>query len=160
MMLIAETDAGFNTQQWILTPAGELLSASATGLAQAAFDEALRCAKVRIQGEKPIIEHQIIGLKLFKMLTMIETARSYSRRVALHNAAQPPGSALHALSAKVHCTETAFEVASEDLQILGGYGLSREYPVEKMFRDARTGMIGEENNALSLAGIPYLKQSS
>jgi alkylation response protein AidB-like acyl-CoA dehydrogenase len=160
MMLIAETDAGFNTQQWILTPAGELLSAIATGLAQAAFDEALRYAKVRIQGGKPIIEHQSIGLKLFKMLTMIETARSYSRRVALHNAAQPPGSALHALSAKVHCTETAFEVASEDLQILGGYGLSREYPVEKMFRDARTGMIGEENNALSLAGIPYLKQSS
>jgi alkylation response protein AidB-like acyl-CoA dehydrogenase len=160
MMLIAQPEAGFNTQQWILTPAGELLSAIATGLAQAAFDEALRYAKVRIQGGKPIIEHQSIGLKLFKMLTMIETARSYSRRVALHNAAQPPGSALHALSAKVHCTETAFKVASEAMQILGGYGLSREYPVEKMFRDARTGIIGEENNALSLAGIPYLKQSS
>jgi alkylation response protein AidB-like acyl-CoA dehydrogenase len=160
MMLIAQPEAGFDTQQWILTPAGELLSAIATGLAQAAFDEALRYAKVRIQGGKPIIEHQSIGLKLFKMLTMIETARSYSRRVALHNAAQPPGSALHALSAKVHCTETAFKVASEAMQILGGYGLSREYPVEKMFRDARTGMIGEENNALSLAGIPYLKQSS
>jgi alkylation response protein AidB-like acyl-CoA dehydrogenase len=155
-MLIADSEKGFETQQWILTPACELLSAMNTGLAQAAFDEALKYAKTREQGGKPIIEHQSINLKLFKMLTMIETARSYSRRVALHNAANPPGSALHALSCKVHCTQTAFTVASEALQIFGGYGLSKEYPIEKMFRDARTGMIGEENSALSLAGGSYL----
>ena len=155
-MLIADTKKGFETQQWILTPACELLSAVTTGLAQAAFDEALKYAKTRVQGDKPIIEHQSINLKLFKMLTMIETARSYSRRVALHNAANPPGSAMHALSCKVHCTETAFAVASEAMQILGGYGLSKEYPIEKMFRDARAGMIGEENNALSLAGGSFL----
>jgi len=47
-------------------------------------------------------------------------------------------------------------VASEAIQILGGYGLSTEYPVEKMFRDARAGMIGEENNALSLAAASFL----
>ncbi len=155
-MLIADPIKGFETQQWILTPACELLSAVNTGLAQAAFDEVLRYARTRVQGGKPIVEHQSINLKLFKMLTMIETARSYSRRVALHNAANPPGSAMHALSCKVHCTETAFTVASEALQILGGYGLSKEYPIEKMFRDARAGMIGEENNALSLAGGSFL----
>jgi alkylation response protein AidB-like acyl-CoA dehydrogenase len=159
MMLFSDPEAGFKTQQWILTPAGELLSAIATGLAQAAFDEARRYATVRIQGQKPIIEHQSIGLKLFKMFTLIESARSYSRRMTLHNAAHPPGSAVHALSSKVYCTETAFKVASEALQILGGYGLSREYPVEKMFRDARAGMIGEENNALSLAGASCLAQA-
>ena len=92
------------------------------------------------------------------MLTMIESARSYSRRMALHNAANPPGSALHALSSKVYCTETAFKVASEALQIFGAYGLSKEYAVEKMFRDARAGLIGEENNALSLAGASFLLQ--
>jgi alkylation response protein AidB-like acyl-CoA dehydrogenase len=43
------------------------------------------------------------------------------------------------------------------MQILGGYGIGKEYPVEKMFRDARVGMIGEENNALSLAGTSFLK---
>jgi len=47
-------------------------------------------------------------------------------------------------------------VASEAIQILGGYGLSTEYPVEKMFRDARAGMIGEENNTLSLAAASFL----
>jgi alkylation response protein AidB-like acyl-CoA dehydrogenase len=155
-MLMADPEKGFQTQQWILTPAGELLSAISTGLAQAAFDEALKYARVRIQGGKPIIEHQSINLKLFRMLTMIESARSYSRRMALHNAATPPGSALHALSSKVYCTETAFKVASEAMQIFGAYGLSKEYCVEKMFRDARTGMIGEENNALSLAGASLL----
>jgi len=156
-MIVADTDVGFGTQQWLLlTAAGELLSCLNTGLAQAAFDEALKYAKVRVQGGKPIIEHQSIKLKLFRMLTSIESARSYSRRVALHNAANPPGSSIHATSSQVYCTETAFNVASEAIQILGGYGLSKEYPVEKMFRDARAGMIGEENNALSLAVASYL----
>jgi acyl-CoA dehydrogenase len=125
-------------------------------LAQAAFDKALAYARTRIQGGKPIIEHQSISLKLFRMLTMIESARAYSRRVALHNAANPPGSAMHALSAKVYCTETSFKVASEAMQIFGGYGLSGKYPIEKIFRDARAGMIGEENHALSLAGASFL----
>lgn len=152
MMIVPDPEVGFGTQQWLLlTAAGDLLSCLNTGLAQAAFDEALKYAKVRVQGGKPIIEHQSIKLKLFKMFTSIESARSYSRRVALHNAANPPGSPLHATSSQVYCTETAFNVACEALQILGGYGLSTEYPVEKMFRDARAGMIGEENNTLSLA---------
>lgn len=159
-MLISDPQQGFETQQWILTPACELLSAMNTGLAQAAYDEALKYAQTRIQGGKPIIAHQSINLKLFKMMTMIESARSYSRRMALHNAANPPGSAMHALSSKVHCTETAFTVASEALQIFGGYGLSKEYPIEKIFRDARAGLIGEENNALSLAGGAFLSEWS
>lgn len=159
MMLFAEPDEGFKTQQWILTPACELLSSMSIGLAQAAFDEACRYAGVRIQGGKPIIGHQSIGLKLFKMLTRLESARAYSRSVVRYNAANPPGSAGHALSSKVYCTETAFKVASDAMQIHGGYGLSREFAVEKLFRDARAGMIGEENNALSLAGISFLRPS-
>lgn len=156
MMIIADPKVGFQTQQWILTPAGELLSAINVGLAQAAFDEALAYAKVRVQGGKPIIEHQSIKLRLFNMISMIESARAFSRSLALHNAANPPGSAMHAQSSKVYCTETAFKVASEAMQILGAYGLSKEFPVEKMFRDARSGMMGEENNALSLVGASYL----
>ena len=156
MMIIPDPEQGFGTQQWILTPAGELLSAVNTGLAQAALDEAMAYAKVRVQGGKPIIEHQSIKLKLFKMFSMVETARAYSRRVALYNAANAPGSTMHAQSSKVYCTEAAFKVASEAIQILGGYGLCKEYPLEKMFRDARAGMIGEENNALSLVGASVL----
>lgn len=160
MMIIPDPEQGFRTQQWILTPAGELLSSVNTGLAQAALDEALAYAKVRVQGGKPIIENQGIKLKLFEMFSIVESARAYSRRVALHNAANPPGSAMHAQSSKVYCTETAFKVTTEVMQILGAYGLSKEYPIEKMFRDARAGMIGEENNALSLVGASYLAGES
>jgi len=76
--------------------------------------------------------------------------------VALYNAANPPGSTLHAQASKVYCTEAAFNVANDAVQILGGYGLSKEYPLEKMLRDARAGMVGEENNALSLVGASVL----
>ncbi|MEW6347538.1 MAG: acyl-CoA dehydrogenase family protein [Thermodesulfobacteriota bacterium] len=156
MMIIPDPAQGFSTQQWILTPAGELLSSINVGLAQAAFDEALSYARVRVQGGKPIIEHQSIKLKLFNMISTIESARALSRSLARHNAANPPGSAMHAQSSKVYCTEAAFRVASDAMQILGAYGLSKEFPVEKMFRDARSGMIGEENNALSLVGASIL----
>ncbi len=132
------------------TGMGVLLS----GLAQAAFDEALKYAKERIQGGVPIIEHQNIKLKLFKMFSMVESARAFARRVSKYNVAQGPmrSSPAHGITAKVLSTETAFTVASEAIQILGGYGLTKEYPVEKMFRDARASMIEDgTNEALALA---------
>ena len=151
MMFIPDPEAGFKTEQWwFLNMCGGLLSSINVGLAQAAFDEALKYAKVRIQGGKPIFEHQNIQLKLIRMFTMIESAKAYARKIAFCNPSDP-STALYAVASKVCCSETAFNVASEAIQIMGGYGLSKEYPVEKMFRDARVGMIGEENNALSLA---------
>jgi alkylation response protein AidB-like acyl-CoA dehydrogenase len=126
------------------------------GLAQAALDEALKYAKTRKQGGRPLIEHQSIKLKLFNMFTMVESARAYARQVALESAMQPPGSAKHSLSAKILATETAYHVASEAIQIHGGYGMSREFFIEKLFRDARVGMLGEENNSLALLGASYL----
>jgi len=122
------------------------------GLGRAAFEEALKYAGSRIQGGKTILEHQGVQLRLFEMFRTLESARAYAHKVARHNAANPPGSTLHSMASKVVATEAAFTVASEAVQILGAYGLSRESPTEKMFRDARMGMIGEENNALSLAG--------
>jgi alkylation response protein AidB-like acyl-CoA dehydrogenase len=151
MMVLQDPEASLQALRLFFTLGGEVLSALNVGLAQAALDQASRYAKARTQGGKPIFEHQSVALRLFKMFTMVESARAYSRRVGLYNAAHRPGSALHSTSCKVHCTESAFKVAGEALQVLGGYGLSREYPVEKMFRDARMGLIGEENDALSLA---------
>jgi alkylation response protein AidB-like acyl-CoA dehydrogenase len=128
------------------------------GLAKAAFDEAFNYAKERIQGGVPIIEHQNIKLKIFKMFGMVEAARANARRMAMYNGInqfQPSGA--HAVAAKCLSTETAFNVASEAIQIFGGYGLSREYPVEKMFRDARAAMIEDGvNETLSLQAIQYL----
>jgi len=78
--------------------------------------------------------------------------------MALYNAAHPEvPSGTHAVAAKCLSTETATIVASEAIQIFGGNGLAREYPIEKMFRDARASMIEDGvNETLSLQAVDYL----
>jgi alkylation response protein AidB-like acyl-CoA dehydrogenase len=126
------------------------------GLAKAAFDEALQYSKERIQGGVPIFEHQNIKLKLFRMYAMVESARALSRRMALYNSANSP-SAPPAVASKILSTEYAFKIASEAIQVFGGNGLSREYPVEKMFRDARAAMIEDGvNETLSIAATAFM----
>ena len=148
---------------------GELILAGANGgmsivfagLAKAAYDEAFKYAQERIQGGVPIFEHKNIKLDLFKMFTRVEAARANARRMALYNATQQekgemPSSA-HAVAAKCLSTETATYVASKAIQIFGGNGLTKEYPVEKMFRDARAAMIEDGvNETLGLAAAEYL----
>jgi alkylation response protein AidB-like acyl-CoA dehydrogenase len=144
---------GYNT--W--TGANTGMSVTFAGCAKSALDEAIDYAKQRVQGGIPIIEHQNIKLKLMKMLQMVEAARSLSRRTMLYNMANPPGSLSHAVSAKALSTETAFKVASEAVQIHGGNGLSKEYVIEKIMRDARASMIEDgTNEVLLLRGAAFL----
>jgi alkylation response protein AidB-like acyl-CoA dehydrogenase/nitroreductase/NAD-dependent dihydropyrimidine dehydrogenase PreA subunit len=131
------------------------------GTALAAFEEALEYAKNRVQGAKAIIEHQNIKLKLFDMFVSVEAARSLARRVAVYNSQlldqmQPP--AVHyAMASKILSTETAFKVASEAIQVFGGYGLSKEFHIEKIFRDARAAMIEDgSNETLAIGGADKL----
>ena len=141
----------------ILAGANGGMGVTFAGLAKAAFDEAFKYANERVQGGVPIFQHQNIKLKIFKMFTLVEAARAATRRMALYNAVSMPPSATHAVACKCFSTETAFQVASEAVQIFGGNGLSREYPVEKMFRDARAAMIEDGvNETLSLAAVEYL----
>jgi len=101
-------------------------------------------------------------LRLFEMFKMVETSRALTRRVASYNVTNNPiqggvPSGAHGMALKVYATEMAFKVASEALQIFGGNGLSKDYPIEKMFRDARASMIEDgENNVLSLVGASHL----
>ncbi len=78
--------------------------------------------------------------------------------MAVFNALNPLSpSVAHAVGAKCLSTETATAVAGEAIQIFGGFGLAREYPVEKMFRDARTSMIEDgENDALAIKAAEFL----
>lgn len=123
------------------------------GLAKAALDEALRYARERIQGGIPIFEHKNIKLKLFEMMMQVEAARSFARRMYLYNAMSGAASMLHSMMGKWLSTETAFKVASEAIQIFGGNGLSREYAIEKIFRDARTAMIEDGVNESLALGV-------
>ncbi len=144
MMVVADPDAATQTITTILTGANTGMATLFSGLGHAAFDEALEYAKERIQGGKPIIEHQNIKLKLFDMFTKVEAARSLARRVAVSNTVSP--ALEYAVAAKVLATDTAFRVASEAIQVFGGNGLSKEYHIEQIFRDARASMIEDGVN--------------
>lgn len=136
-----------------LTFANTTMAAAFTGVARAAYEEALEYSKMRVQGGKPICEHQLVQKHLFEMFTRVEACRALSRAVMLYNQSSAMPSLEHAIAAKTYCTENAFSVASDALQVFGGYGLSKEYVIEKLFRDARASLIEDgTTDALSLAG--------
>ena len=90
------------------------------------------------------------------MFMQVEAACSLAWRVMLYNGSNPP-QVQYSIASKVFGTTTAFEVASSALQIFGGNGLSREYPIEKLLRDARASMIEDGcNDVLSLVGASKL----
>ena len=138
---------------WILAQANAFMGACFTGVARAAFEEALAYCKKRTQGGKLLCEHQLVQRKLFDMFTKVESARYLSRAALVYNSVTMPPVSRYGVASKVHCTQVAFEVASDAIQLLGGYGLSKEFLVEKLFRDARASLIEDgANDVLALGG--------
>jgi butyryl-CoA dehydrogenase len=112
------------------------IAAQALGIAQGAFDEALRYSKERTQFGVPISEHQAIQFYLADMATEIEAARLLTYRAARAKDTQERYT-LEASMAKLFASEVANRVAYKAVQVFGGYGYINEYPVERFFRDAR-----------------------
>ena len=138
--------------EMVLALANAYMGMTFVGVARAAYELALAYAKERVQGGVPIIRHQSVRSRLFRMFTQVEAARALARQVALMGASAPPP-VQYSIASKTFCTNTAFEVASAAVQIFGGNGLSREYPVEKLLRDARTSMIEDGcNEVLGIVG--------
>ena len=124
-----------------------------TGLARAAYEEALRYARERVQGGKLLVDHPTIQHKLFDMFRKVEASRQLCRAAFVYNWSNPPEKRLfeYGAAAKTFATQGALEVTSDAIQILGGNGLSKEYLVEKLFRDARTTLICDgANDSLSI----------
>ena len=123
------------------------IAARAVGVAQAAFEDALRYAQERETFGKPICEHQAIQLKLADMATKIEAARLLTYRAA---AMKDSGerSDIEAGMATLFASETCQEVALEAMRIHGGYGYSQEFNVERYYRDAPLMIIGEGTNEI------------
>ncbi len=140
----------------ILTGANASMGTIFVGVARAALELALDYAKTRVQGGVPIIQHQSVKARIFKMFAQVEAARSLARRVVYYNATNPP-LLQYSIASKVTATQTAFEVASQALQIFGGNGLTKDFPIEKLMRDARASMIEDGcNDILSLVGASKL----
>ncbi|MBN1199966.1 MAG: acyl-CoA dehydrogenase, partial [Bacteroidales bacterium] len=118
------------------------IGAMGLGLAQGAFEAALRYSKERKQFGKPIGQFQINAFKLADMATKIELARNLLYKGAILKTEGKPF-AKEAAMAKLYCSEIAREVADEAVQIHGGYGLMKDYEVERFYRDQRLLQIGE-----------------
>jgi acyl-CoA dehydrogenase len=138
-----------------LTEANGSMGSLFCGLARAALEHAVDYAKERIQGGKPIIEHQAVKSRLFEMFRKVEAARALNLRVVTHNAINPRLEL--AIASKITSTRTAMEVATEALSIYGGAGMTRENPIEKLMRDASVSVIEDgENTMLGLVGAERL----
>ncbi len=118
------------------------IGALAVGLAQAAFEEAARYARERRTFGKTLAEHQAIQFMLADAATQIEAARFLVYRAAWLKDREQPFTK-EAAMAKLFATEMAERVCRDAIQVLGGYGYSQEYPVERIYRDARLMTIGE-----------------
>ncbi|MBW2291452.1 MAG: acyl-CoA dehydrogenase family protein [Deltaproteobacteria bacterium] len=154
--MVVGTDAYSAIVEMVLATANAAMGTIFVGVARAALEHALDYSRERIQGGVAIFEHQNVKSKIFRMFSQVEAARSLARRVMLYNSTQPP--LIHySIASKTFCTQTAFDVASDALQIYGGNGLSREYPIEKLLRDARASMIEDGcNDILGLVGAGRL----
>ncbi|MBO0791029.1 MAG: acyl-CoA dehydrogenase family protein, partial [Ktedonobacteraceae bacterium] len=118
------------------------VAARATGVAQAAFNDAIRYAQQRFTFGKPIAEHQAIQLKLATMATRIEAARLLTQKAAAKKD-RGERSDLEAGMAKFFASEMCQEVVLEAMRIHGGFGYTKEFNVERYYRDAPFMLVGE-----------------
>jgi alkylation response protein AidB-like acyl-CoA dehydrogenase len=140
--LLGEDGVGFKQAMKTLDGGRISIAALGLGMAQGAFEEAIRYSKIRHTFGRPLCEHQGIQFQLADMGTEIEAARLLVyRAAALKDQGLPYAKA--ASMAKLFSSEVACRVADHAVQMLGGYGYTKDYPVEKYYRDVKLCTIGE-----------------
>ena len=137
------------------------VAAQAVGIAQGALDEAVSYAKSRIQFEKPISSFQAIQHKLADMATVVEAARALVYNVAMAIDKGELKTSKESAMAKLFASDVAMKVTSDAVGIFGGYGYLRNYPVEKMMRDAKITQIYEGTNQIqrNIIALSLIKES-
>jgi len=133
---------GFLIAMKVFDSSRPAVSSAAVGVARRAFEEATEYAKTRIAFGKPIIAKQAVGFKLANMAITIEAGRLLAQKAAwlLDNGKRNTTLAAYA---KAFCADMAMNVTTEAVQVFGGYGYSREYPVEKLMRDSKIFQLYE-----------------
>ncbi|MFP3125432.1 acyl-CoA dehydrogenase [Ectobacillus funiculus] len=140
--LLGEEGQGFKIAMQTLDGGRNGIAAQAVGIAQGALDAAVAYAKERRQFGKPIIEQQGIAFKLADMATQVEAARLLTYQAAWLESAGLPYSKESAMS-KLFAGDAAMKVTVEAVQVFGGYGYTKDYPVERFMRDAKITQIYE-----------------
>jgi len=151
--LIGREGIGFMIAMKTLDKSRPMVAAQAIGIAQGAYEEAARYSKERVQFGKPISANQGIQFMLADMATQIEAARAlvYSTARLIDSGAKRY--AKESAMCKLFASDMAMKVTVDAVQILGGYGYMKEYPVEKMMRDAKITQIYEGTNQIQRSVI-------
>jgi butyryl-CoA dehydrogenase len=145
--LLGQEGGGFKIAMTALDTGRIGIAAQAVGIGQAGLDASLKYAKERVQFRVPIARHQAIQIMLADMGTMVEAARLLTLQAA-HVKDQGGELSCPSAMAKLFAARTASKVVSMGVQIHGGYGYSRDYPIERYFRDARATEIYEGTNEI------------
>ncbi|MEO0010315.1 MAG: acyl-CoA dehydrogenase family protein, partial [candidate division WOR-3 bacterium] len=141
--VLGEVNGGFKIALGTIDVSRIDIGAQAVGIAQAAFEKALAYSKERKQFGKPICEFEMIQAKLAEMATKIQASRLLVYYAAGQKDMGKSRFSQEAAMAKLFAATTAVEVTREAIQILGGYGYTKEYPVERYYRDAKCMEIYE-----------------
>ncbi len=138
------------------------VAAQAVGIAQGAFDDALKYSKQRVQFGQPISSFQAIQHMLADMAIQIEAARALIYQTCRHIDSGEKNFSKESAMAKVMASDVAMKVTTDAVQIFGGYGYMKEYPVEKRMRDAKITQIYEGTNQIqrNVIALELIKQSS
>jgi len=145
--LVGKEGEGFAIAMKTLDQARSWIGCIAVGIAQRGIQEAIAYGKERIQFGKPVIKNQALQFKIADMEIKTETARQMvAHALTKMDLGLPYGK--ESAIAKCYAGDIAMEVSSEAIQIFGGYGYSREYPVEKLLRDAKIFQIFEGTNEI------------
>jgi butyryl-CoA dehydrogenase len=146
--LVGRRGTGFITVMKTLDMSRPGIASLGVGLAQGALDEAVTYAKQRVQFGKPIISFQAVQHILADMAIQLEAARALVYAAAKHIDNHPKDMSKASSMCKVFATDMAMKVTTDAVQVLGGYGYMKEYPVEKMMRDAKILQIYEGTNQI------------
>jgi alkylation response protein AidB-like acyl-CoA dehydrogenase len=144
--MIGDEGTGFTTAMKVLDHTRVTIAAQAVGIAQGALDYALEYAKERQQFGKPIADFQGLQFMLADMGMKIEAARQLTYAAAGRSERGDKDLTFFGAAAKAFASDTAMQVTTDAVQVLGGYGYTREYPVERMMRDAKITQIYEGTN--------------
>jgi len=125
-------------------------AATVLGVGRAAYEYALEYAKNRVQGGKPIIEHQAVALMLGRMAMLLDASRLQIWKAAWLADRHHSDARVHGLLAKVNASEVAFEVCRLSAEVLGGASIMYEHPVEKYMRDAASFLHSDGTNQICL----------
>lgn len=146
--LIAREGMGFMVAMKTLDSSRPGVASQAVGIAQGAFEAAVKYARERVQFGRPIISNQGLQWMIADMATQIQAARTLVYDVAAKIDAGETKVGKESAMVKLFASDVAMKVTTDAVQILGGYGYMREYPVEKMMRDAKITQIYEGTNQI------------